>query len=303
MYDFSFLNVRQMNQELVQKTMDRRRMLKLFGSAGLAVAGVAAVAGTTRAASGVSAAELAARYHQEDQAALAPGPREDGTNLWKVLVGGMDMETAIEYHGFFPGEITVNAGDSIWFAYDMPMFHTVTFPVAGEMPALMIPDPEITRPAADAPPKLIYNPVLMFGAGGDVVDGTQLVSSSADVFRDPTAPLVFTFSTPGTYDYVCMPHASVMQGRVVVQDAGSALPQDQAELDAVAAEQIAVLHADGLFQIEQYSTPVQTAKHDGSALWEVVVGAGGASQVRVQRFLPGDLTITAGDSVKFINRA
>ncbi len=96
MYDFSFLNVRQMNQELVQKTMDRRRMLKLFGSAGLAVAGVAAVAGTTRAASGVSAAELAARYHQEDQAALAPGPREDGTNLWKVLVGGMDMETAIE---------------------------------------------------------------------------------------------------------------------------------------------------------------------------------------------------------------
>jgi plastocyanin len=304
MVDYSFLNVRRMNQELSESTIDRRGMLKLLGSAGLAVAGIAAVASSTQAASGGSSAALAAHFHQEEgHDALVPGPREDGTNLWKVLVGGMDMETAVEYHGFFPGEITINAGDSIWFAYDMPMFHTVTFPAPGEeLPALFIPDPE-TEQAADAPPKLIYNPVLMFGAGGDVVDGTQLVSSSADVFRDPTAPLVFTFPTPGAYDYVCMPHAAVMRGRVVVQDIGSDLPQDQAELDAVAAEQITVLQAEGEFQIEQYSTPVQTAKDDGRTLWEVAAGAGGPVQVRVQRFLPDELTITAGDSIKFINQA
>jgi plastocyanin len=38
-------------------------------------------------------------------------------------------------------------------------------------------------------------------------------------------------------------------------------------------------------------------------MWEVAAGAGGPGQVRVQRFLPGELTITAGDSVKFINQA
>lgn len=302
MFGYSLLSVDRVHQELAENTLDRRRMLKLLGSAGLAVAGVAAMAGTTRAASGGSVVGALSRFHQEPAGAPDPGPRADGTTLWKVLVGGMDMETAVEYHGFFPGEITVNAGDSIWFAYDMPMFHTVTFPGPEEAPQILIPDPE-TEQAADAPPKLIYNPVLMFGAGGDVVDGTQLVSSSADVFRDPASPLVFTFPTPGTYDYFCIPHAGVMQGRVVVQDAGSELPQDQAELDAVATEQIAVLHADGLFQIEQFSTPVQSAKADGGALWEVAAGAGGVGQVRVQRFLPGELTITAGDSIRFINQS
>jgi plastocyanin len=304
MAQYSFFDVPRIAQELSERSLDRRSMMKLLGSAGIAAAGVAAVAQGTKAASGGGATALPAHFHQEEShEAPVPGPREDGTNLWKVLVGGMDMETSVEYHGFFPGEITVNAGDSIWFAYDMPMFHTVTFPGPEAAPQIFIPDPEAGEPAEGAPPKLIINPVMMTGAGGDVVDGSQLVSSVADVMRDQSVPLIYTFPTPGTYDYVCIPHQGSMQGRVIVQDAGSPLPQDQAKLDAVAAEQIAVLQAEGEFQIEQYSTPVQTVKDDGSILWEVAAGAGGPGQVRVQRFLPGELTITAGDSVKFINQS
>ncbi len=46
----------------------------------------------------------------------------------------MDMETGIDLHAFFPGDITVNAGDSIFFEFTpmgVPGFHTVTFAPGG----------------------------------------------------------------------------------------------------------------------------------------------------------------------------
>ncbi|MCC6945471.1 MAG: hypothetical protein IT335_12885, partial [Thermomicrobiales bacterium] len=208
---------------------------------------------------------------------------------------------AVEYHGFFPGEITVNAGDSIWFAYDMAMFHTVTFPDADGAPPIFIPDPEAeTSGTAEAgPPKLILNPLLLTGTESRSVDGSQLVSTPNDVFDMSGSPWILTFPAAGTFDYVCIPHASVMQGRVVVQEAGSDLPSSQADYDQLGAEQIAALLADGLAQIELYSAPAHSEKADGGNLWEVAAGAGGPGQVRVQRFLPDEITISVGDSINY----
>jgi plastocyanin len=219
-----------------------------------------------------------------------------------VVVGGMDMQNMIEYHGFFPGEITINAGDSIWFAEEMPMFHTITFPGPGELPGIFIPDPEAAAPAtpdAAAPPKLIYNPLLFTGTGGTVVDGSQLFSTAVDVFGDGT-PWVLSFPKAGTYEYACIPHGAVMRGKVIVQEAGSALPKDQAAYDGEAAAQIATLQEQGLAEIEKYGTPVSTKRDDGTTLWEATVGAGGPTQVRVQRFLPDSMEITAGDTIKYV---
>ncbi len=129
---------------------------------------------------------LVSRFHQETAASPVPGPRDDGTNLGKVLFGSMDMVNGIEYHRIFPGEITINAGDSIWFSYEMPMFHTVTFPGVGDVPPILIPDPEEATPAADARPKLILNSIMLAGAGGNVVDGSQLVSSPGMSLPIPT---------------------------------------------------------------------------------------------------------------------
>ena len=276
-----------------RKQMSRREVMRIAGGLGLAGAGL----------------PILGRQSRAQEASPAPmvtpvvGPQADGTNLWKIVVGGMDMENKVEYHGFFPGEITINAGDSIWFAEEMPMFHTVTFPAGSELPPILIPDPEIDpATAAAGPPKLILNPIMMTGAGGTSVDGSQLVSTAGDVFGDGT-PWVFTFPTAGTYDYVCIPHVSVMRAKVVVQEAGSALPMDQAGIDAAAAEQIALLQAQGLAEIEKYSAPASTKRDDGTTLWEVALGAGGATQVRVQRILPDVMEITAGDSIKYINQS
>ena len=108
---------------------------------------------------GVAALSLGGRTafaRQDAPPAATPqiGAQADGSTLWKVVIGGMEMDAPIEYHGFFPGELTINAGDSVWFSEAMPMFHTVTFPGAEEIPPIFVPDPEVdaSTPVA-GPPK------------------------------------------------------------------------------------------------------------------------------------------------------
>lgn len=290
--------VTQMLRRVRTGQMSRRQMLRGLGALGLATAGIATLGGRRTLARQEAPASPAATP--------AVGPQADGSTLWRVKVGDMRMDAPIELHGFFPGEITVAVGDSIWFDMGMPMFHTVSFLSGGEMPALLIPDPEAPAPegtAAAGPPKLILNPALLFPSGTASYDGTGYVSSGADFFRDPSQPYVLTFTAEGAYDYLCLPHASVMRAKVTVVAAGSALPMDQAGYDAAAAEAMAALYAQGEAEIATYAKPIATTRDDGTTLWEVTDGAGGATQVRVMAFLPTELEITAGDTVRWVNRS
>ena len=279
-----------------QPKMNRRDIVRVMGGLGLATAGV------------VVLGKRAAAYQEAPASPVATpqiGPQADGTNLWKVVVGGMDPENGIEYHAFFPGEITINAGDSIWFAEEMPMFHTVTFPGAEEFPGIIVPDPEAAASGTPAagPPQLIINPVAIMGAGDTTVDGSQLDSTTVDAFAPPGTQWIFTFPTAGEYEYGCIPHSSVMRGKVTVQEAGSALPKDQAAYDAEAADALAALHEQGLAEIEKYSAATPVAGSGGGTVHEVAVGAGGTTQARVQRFLPDEITVKAGDTIKFVHKA
>jgi len=279
--------------------MGRRQMLRGLGAAGLGAAGFAAL--------GRRSAFARQDAPASPVASPAVGAQADGSTLWRVKVGDMRMDAPIELQGFFPGEITVAVGDSIWFDLgQMPMFHTVSFLSGGEMPGLLIPDPEAPAPegtAAAGPPKLILNPAVLFPSGTAQYDGTGYVSSGADFFRDPSQPYVLTFTAEGSFDYLCIPHGSVMRAKVNVVAAGSALPMDQAGYDAASAEAMATLYAQGEAEIATYSEPVATVRDDGTTLWEVTDGAGGATQVRVMAFLPTELEITAGDTVRWVNRS
>ena len=144
---------------------------------------------------------------------------------------------------------------------------------------------------------------MVFPAGGPEYDGTTYTNSGIDIFMDPTQPIIFKFTAEGSFDYLCIPHGSVMQGKVNVVAAGGTLPMDQAGYDAAAAEQMAEWYAQGDAEIATYAEAVATQREDGTTLWEVTVGAGGATNVRVQAFLPHDLTIAAGDTIKWVNRS
>ncbi len=274
-------------------SIDRRAFLKAGGALGLTGLALTLLPRSARNASA----------HQDgtppDAAAPVLGAQADGTNLWKVQVGGMDMENLLDLQAFFPGEITINAGDQIWFAEGMPGFHTVFFPVDGEVPPAIIPDPEEASPAAGAPPSLVLNSAVAFPTPSLVVDGTAPVNSGVDILWDPTVPTVLTFPTAGTYDYLCIPHQSVMKATVIVQEAGSELPMDQAGYDALAQEQMAALIEEGIAAIAEFAEATSEQQADGTTLWTAAAGAG-QGQARVMQMLPNELEIKVGDSVKWV---
>jgi plastocyanin len=272
---------------------DRRVLLKTGGALGLASLALGVFPQSIQRAG--------AHQDASPVAAATPviGPQADGSNLWRVQVGGMDMENQLDLQAFFPGEITINAGDQIWFAEGMAGFHTVWFGYDAAPPELIVPDPEQASPVAGAPPQMVLNPEVAFPTPNQVVDGANPVNSGVDILWDPAVPTIVTFSTPGTYNYLCIPHQTVMKATVIVQEAGSALPMDQAAYDALAQEQMTALQAEGLAAIAEYAEATQETQADGSTLWTGAAGAG-EGQARVMQFLPNPLEIKVGDSVKWI---
>jgi plastocyanin len=305
--------------------MPRREALRLLGVLGLTTAGVGAIgigAITTRSTSagsvvngGVHAGHgsLYAALLRQDvgtPAAVATptlGEQPDGTHFWRVRVAGMDEENLIDTQAFFPKEITINAGDAILFEFPTPPgFHTVTFLSGQEVPPLIIPDESGATPMASppaGPPTLVINPEAAFPSGATTYDGTGYVNSGLDAIRLPgDPPFMLTFTTPGTYEYQCIPHGVVMKATVVVQEAGAKLPEDQAAADARGDDERAALLAEGEAAIAEYAEAIATARDDGSTLWEVAVGAG-EGQARVLRFLPDTIEIKAGDTVRWVNHS
>ena len=275
------------------RQIDRRALLKAGGALG--ITGLALLPSARNGATAHS-------NHQDAPASPIPGPQADGTNLWKVTVGGMDMENQLDLQAFFPGEITINAGDQIWFTEGMAGFHTVWFGYGAEPPILQIPDPELASPAAGEIPTIVFDPEVVLPSANLVVDGVNPVNTGLDILWDPEVPVIVTFSTPGTYDYLCIPHQGVMRGTVIVQEAGSALPLDQAALDALAAEQMTALIEEGLAAKAEFAEAVAEEQADGTTLWTASIGAG-TGQSRVMAFLPNLLEIKVGDSVKWIHQS
>jgi plastocyanin len=303
----------------------RRDALRLLGALGLTTAGVGAIGlgaintRSTRAGSlasgGVHAGhgnQYAALLRQDTgtPAAVATptlGEQPDGTHIWKVRVAGTDEENLIDTQAFFPKEITINSGDAIYFEFPTPPgFHTVTFPSGQDVPPVFVAGEATGTPPASppaGPPKLIINPETALPSGQTTYDGTSFVNSGLDVFRLPSdPPFMLTFTAPGTFKYQCIPHGAVMKATVVVQEAGSALPDDQAAVDARAEQERAALIEEGMAETAEYAEAKATTRDDGSTLWEVAAGAG-EGQARVLRFLPDTLEIKAGDTVRWVNHS
>lgn len=302
--------------------MSRREALRLLGALGLTATGLGAIGLSAIGVHASTPVRLSRQGHgghgawdltllrqEAGTPAATPelGEQPDGTNLWRVRVAGMDMETLIDTQAFFPSEITINAGDTIVFEFpDPPGFHTVTFLSGEEEPPLIIPDESAGTPTASpaaGPPRLIINPTAAFPAGGNTYDGTGYINSGLDVARLPgDPPFMLTFTAPGTYEYQCIPHGVVMKATVIVQDAGSELPEDQAAVDARGEQERAALIEEGKAEIAEYAEATATQRDDGSTLWEVAVGVG-EGQARVLAFLPEALDIKAGDTVRWVNHS
>ena len=285
--------------------LSRRQLGWLLGAAGLSAASASVL---TRGAAANSSTVPGHGIHsapasQEGPPAATPvlGDRADGGRVWRVIAGGGVMEELIDAVAFYPEEITINAGEAIFF--ENRGFHNVHFLSGASVPPFIIPDPDPTAtPSAGGPPTLILNPEVALPVGGTSYDGTGIINSGLPL--DPSAPpFVLTFTTPGSYDYVCSVQLPEMTRRVVVQEAGGAYPIEQADYDRMGEEAMVGQIEAARAAVARYgaagATPVAAG---GANVYEITAGFL-EGPMDVLRFAPESASIKAGDTVRWVVRS
>jgi plastocyanin len=276
---------------LQAQSLNRRSALSLLAGLGLAAGAARPIAAARLAQESATPADPAPEMGPPATPVL--GEQPDGTVTWRVQVSHMDMENGIEAMGFYPQEITINAGDRIF--YDVHGLHTISFPGAEGPPPMIVQEAAAlgTPAAAGSASRWVINPAVAFPSGPPVHDGASYLNSG---LPDPTVPpFVAEFTAAGTFEYLCLVHPASMKATVVVQEQGAERPHDQAAYDQQAAEQIDAVLAQGQALIEQQSG----AAAEGT-VWDVAAGVG-EEQAQVMRFLPDRLEIHAGDTVRWTN--
>jgi len=194
---------------------------------------------------------------------------------WHVLAGGGTPDSAVVGMTFYPDTITIDVGDSITWTYHGEA-HTVSF-LSGA------PRPSPSSPQAAAP------------AGGTTYDGTGVDSSGIVRPIPGHNTYTLTFTTAGTFPYVCLLHPG-MGGTVLVKPAGTPYPKTQAQYDEAAAIQSQQDLAGGVSLMNSAPPPTTSQNADGSTNYNVPAGLD-AGMASVMRFVPNTLTIAVGDTV------
>jgi plastocyanin len=157
------------------------------------------------------------------QSTMSTTAGPNGTTVYHVKSGYVDRQAKLDYQRFIDEEITINVGDTV--EWTSASFHTVSF---GEEPELILIEPQ-----PQGPPKAYYNPMAYAPIGGPVHQGTGYYNS-AFLVEGPLPPGVppiltdkysLTFSQPGRYEYICIPHyLQGMDGTIVVRTGSGGQP-------------------------------------------------------------------------------
>jgi plastocyanin len=126
---------------------------------------------------------------------------------WSIQAGASTLDQAFQDLDYYASTITIDAGDTVTWRIAAKEPHTISFLAPGQKP------PSPLSPQATAP------------AGGSTEDGTTFTSSGLIA---GTQTYTLRFPKPGTYTFMCLIHQPVMLGKIIVQNAGTPYPHDQA---------------------------------------------------------------------------
>ena len=204
-----------------------------------------------------------------------------------VLVGNETHSMSVEGQRFLPGDVTIDAGDTVTWQANSTEIHTVSFIDGGVAQA--------TPPAFNP-----TDPTQLTPQGGDTMTAHTYFNSglltTASSFPPIPVPVVhsytLTFPDPGNYTYYCLIHGGMMRGVVHVQAASSPYPYSQSDLDADAAFQSAAINADG--------RALLATAHAASTNHKVFTGADDGVAMTM-RFSKAKVVIHKGDTVRFLN--
>lgn len=210
-----------------------------------------------------------------------------GPQNWTVRVGSQTSNMAIQGERFLPGDVTIDAGDSVTWKANGAEFHTVTFFDGGAPQSSVAPlnptDPTQITPQGGA----------TMGAG---YFNSGLLTTLPDAGPLKPAPVftsyTLTFPDAGTFTYYCLVHGKMMRGIVHVQPAGTAYPASQADYNAEAALLASAIKADGAALIKKLT----------AASGPRTVFAGGDDGISmIMRFIHSKVVIHKGQKVTFLN--
>lgn len=215
------------------------------------------------------------------------------SHLWVVGTGASTYSYALQDLDFYPGSITIDAGDSI--AYQIASgsggdAHTVSFVPAG----MTIPSPD--------------NPNDLVPSGGTTIDGTKFVNSGI-LLGGQTFTLKFTKA--GTYRILCLFHEPAMEGTVVVQNAGAPYPHTQSYYTSTGSTDLwedlgAAQKSAALFPFKSFGTTIAAGISPGltkfppadSTILRYLNSASTDSSVLARE---GSMSIKVGTTLTFMN--
>jgi len=205
----------------------------------------------------------------------------------------MQQQLSSDANQFFPGTVTVHAGDSVRF---LPFgFHNADFPRrGGQGLPLVVPGAPTSGQvdAAGAPfwfdgePGLGLNPALLQSNFGKTLryTGAKRVNSGLPL-ADRPKPFKVRFPKAGKFDYFCDVHPG-MKGTVRVKRRG-AVPSKRADARAVARQAAKALSEAR--KLRRTDAPPNT----------VLLGAANRRGVEFFGMLPETLTVPIGTTVDF----
>ncbi len=131
-----------------------------------------------------------------------------------VLIGLGQLEVSQGAQlSYAPKYLDITVGDTVaWREIDQLEPHTVSFGPMAMLKDLSRKDQNIPIPQKAGPPMLQLNPKVAFPTPGTTYDGTGFASSGILALGKTWT---LTFTTPGTYQYICLIHGVAMNGYVV----------------------------------------------------------------------------------------
>ena len=219
---------------------------------------------------------------------------------YTVLVCAEVVSVGATVSAFFPETLRIHVGDTVHWQRNAHERHTVTFLAGMPLPPGQVPAP----PGLPSP--LMRNPLIAFPVAppDGRYDGTTFATSG--IFgpggeeQYEVDGFDLTFTTPGTYNYVCIVHAARMPGQIIVVDRHEHVPSPR-QVDREARRLIAEALAQAPAAIAQANAevPPPIQNPDGTTTYYVLVGFT-VGQLDLLYFFPDDLTVHPGDTVEWM---
>jgi plastocyanin len=226
-------------------------------------------------------------------------PAAPAARTINVLAG--NGQGTVAENAFLPNIIRVRVNDTVQWKVGSDEIHTVSFnPPPGLSAVAPIP--------GGGPTDFMIPPQIGFGTRAPNAPVEKISSggylNSGVLSKQPPAPgappndtFAVTFDKAGAYMFVCQIHP-YMDGVVVVEQANATTVPSQDQVNTDIKNQTADLDAQVKAAVEWGKTPYSADGPNKTKLWFVAAGGNvGDPSAGTYQFLPGNLTIKAGDTV------